>query len=62
VRYEYAANHVFMLVRDGVPIGDDPSHLTFETLGPFIDSLTKKPVANIARYTYVTAPASRAVR
>jgi hypothetical protein len=41
-----------MLARDGVLIGDDPSHLTFETFGPFTDSVTKKPVANITRYTY----------
>jgi hypothetical protein len=54
-KYDYAAIPVFMLARDGVLIGDDPSHVTFETLGPFIDSATRKPVANITRYTYVTA-------
>ncbi len=40
-----------MLAKDGVLIGDDPSSVTFETLGPFTDSVTKKPVANITRYT-----------
>jgi hypothetical protein len=51
-KYDYAAIPVFMLARDGVLIGDDPAHLTFETLGPFTDSVTGKPVANITRYTY----------
>jgi hypothetical protein len=53
-KYEYAAIPVFMLAKDGVLIGDDPSRLTFETLGPFTDSVTRKPVANITRYTYGT--------
>lgn len=53
-KYDYAAIPVFMLARDGVLIGDDPSRLTFEELGPFIDSVTGKPVANITRYTYGT--------
>jgi hypothetical protein len=44
-----------MLARDGVLIGDDPSRLTFETLGTYTDSVTRKPVANITRYTYATA-------
>src|SRR6266849_312024 len=46
---------VFMLAKHGVLIGDDPSRLTFETLGAFTDSVTKKPVANVTRYTYGTA-------
>jgi hypothetical protein len=53
-KYAYAAIPIFMLARDGVLIGDDPSRLTFETLGPFTDLATKKPVANITRYTYGT--------
>jgi hypothetical protein len=51
-KYGYAAIPVFMLTRDGVLIGDDPSRLTFETLGPFVDTRTGKPVANITRCTY----------
>jgi len=53
-KYDYTAIPIFMLARDGVLIGDDPSQLTFETLGTFTDSVTKKPVANITRYTYRT--------
>jgi hypothetical protein len=53
-KYEYAAIPIFMLARDGVLIGDDPSQLTFEALGPYTDSVTGKPVANITRYTYGT--------
>ena len=53
-QYDYAAIPVFMLARDGVLIGDDPSLLTFETLGLFTDSVTSKPVANVTRYTYGT--------
>lgn len=53
-RYDYAPIPIFMLAKDGVLIGDDPSQLTFETLGTFTDSVTKKPVANITRYTYST--------
>jgi hypothetical protein len=53
-KYGYAAIPIFMLAKDGVLIGDDPSQLTFEALGPFIDSVTKKPVANLTRYTYGT--------
>lgn len=53
-KYDYAAIPIFMLAKDGVLIGDDPSQLTFETLGTFTDSVTRKPVANITRYTYGT--------
>jgi hypothetical protein len=53
-KYDYAAIPIFMLAKDGVLIGDDPSQLTFEGLGPFIDSVTRKPVASITRYTYGT--------
>ena len=53
-KYDYAAIPVFMLAKDGLLIGDDPSRLTFETLGPFTDSVTRKPVANTTRYTYGT--------
>jgi hypothetical protein len=51
-KYDYAAIPIFMLAKDGVLIGDDPSRVTFETLGPFTDPVTKKPVANVTRYTY----------
>jgi hypothetical protein len=53
-KYDYAALPVFMLAKDGVLIGDDPSRLTFEALGPYIDSATHKPVANVTRYAYET--------
>jgi hypothetical protein len=51
-KYGYAAIPIFMLAKDGLLIGDDPSRLTFETLGAYVDSVTRKPVANITRYTY----------
>ena len=53
-KYDYAALPIFMLARDGVLIGDDPSELTFEALGPYTDAATGKPVANVTRYTYGT--------
>jgi hypothetical protein len=53
-KYDYAAIPVFMLARDGVLVGDDPSQLTFEALGPYTDSVTGKPVANVTRYIYGT--------
>jgi hypothetical protein len=53
-KYDYAAIPVFMLARDGVLVGDDPSQLTFEAMGSYTDSATGKPVANITRYTYGT--------
>ncbi len=43
-----------MLARDGVLIGDDSARVAFETLGRYTDSVTRKPVANITRYTYGT--------
>jgi len=53
-KYGYATIPIFMLAGDSVLIGDDPARLTFEMLGTFTDSVTKKPVANITRYTYGT--------
>src|SRR5712691_3852803 len=53
-KYDYTAIPIFMLARDGVLIGDDPSELTFEALGPYTDAATGKPVANVTRYTYGT--------
>ena len=53
-KYDYAPIPIFMLARDGVLIGDDPSLLTFEALGGYTDSVTGKPVANVTRYTYGT--------
>jgi CrtC N-terminal lipocalin domain len=53
-KYDYAAIPIFMLARDGALIGDDPSRLKFETFGPYLDSVTRKPVANVTRYTYGT--------
>ena len=53
-KYDYTPIPIFMLARDGVLIGDDPSQLTFEAFGPFTDSVTGKPVANVTRYTYGT--------
>ncbi len=54
-KYDYSAIPIFMLAKDGVLIGDDASQLKFEALGTFTDTVTKKPVANVTRYTYGTA-------
>ena len=53
-KYDYTPIPIFMLARDGVLIGDDPSQLTFEAFGRFTDAVTGKPVANVTRYTYGT--------
>jgi hypothetical protein len=50
--YGYATLPVFMLARDGKLIADDKTKVTFEELGPYIDTDTGKPVANVTRYTY----------
>ena len=41
-----------MLARDGKVIADDGTKVTFEELGPYTDTSTGKPVANVTRYTY----------
>ncbi len=53
-KYDFTAIPIFMLARDGELIGDDTSLLAFETLGTYTDSVTRKPVASITRYTYGT--------
>jgi hypothetical protein len=53
-KYDFAGIPVFMLAKDGALVGDDSTRLTFETLGTYTDSVTRKPVANITRYTYST--------
>ena len=51
-RYGYAPIPIFMLARDGAVIADDSARVTFEALGPYVDTLTGKPVANVTRYSY----------
>ncbi|MFD5142448.1 hydroxyneurosporene dehydrogenase [Streptomyces sp. NPDC058401] len=51
-RYGYTELPVFMLARDGNPIADDGTRVTFEELGPYTDTKTGKPVGNLTRYTY----------
>jgi hypothetical protein len=50
--YGYEALPVFMLARDGKLIADDASKVTFEELGRYTDTATRKPVGNVTRYTY----------
>jgi hypothetical protein len=50
--FGYAELPVFMLARDGRLIVDDQTKVTFEQLGPYTDTHTGKPVANVTRYTY----------
>jgi hypothetical protein len=51
-QYGYSPLPVFMLARDGKLIADDKTKVTFEELGPYTDTGTGKPVANVTRYTY----------
>jgi hypothetical protein len=51
-QYGYSALPVFMLARDGKPIADDHSKVTFDELGRYTDAVTGKPVGNVTRYTY----------
>jgi hypothetical protein len=51
-RYGYEPIPIFMLARDGVLVGDDPTKVTFERDGVYTDRKTGKPVAATTRYTY----------
>jgi hypothetical protein len=51
-KYGYAEIPMFMLARGGEIIADDASRISFEELGPYTDTDTGKPVANVIRYTY----------
>jgi hypothetical protein len=51
-RYGFESFPVFMLAKNGTVVVDDAARVTFETLGPYIDPHTRKPVANVTRYTY----------
>jgi hypothetical protein len=51
-KYGYAELDMFMLARGGEIIADDASRVRFEELGPYTDTDTGKPVANVIRYTY----------
>jgi hypothetical protein len=44
---------IFMLAKGGVIVADDATKVTFEELGPYTDTNTGKPVANVTRYTYI---------
>ena len=50
--YGFEPLPIFMLARDNVLIGDDPTHVTFEREGVYTDQTTGKPVAATTRYTY----------
>ena len=43
---------IFMLARDNVVIGDDPTKVTFEREGIYTDDTTGKPVARRTSYPY----------
>jgi hypothetical protein len=51
-RYGSEPIPIFMLARDKVMIGDDPSKVTFEREGIYTDDTTGKPVARRTRYIY----------
>jgi hypothetical protein len=50
--YGFEPIPIFMLARDNVVVGDDPSKVTFEREGVYTDPTTGKPVASTTRYTY----------
>jgi hypothetical protein len=51
-RYGFEPIPIFMLARDNVVIGDDPTKVTFEREGIYTDDTTGKPVAITTRYVY----------
>jgi hypothetical protein len=51
-RYGFEPIPIFMLARDNVVIGDDPTKVTFEREEIYTDDTTGKPVARRTRYTY----------
>src|ERR1700748_1079689 len=51
-RYNHATLPILMLARDGAIIADDSRLVRFETEGTYTDEVTRKPVANICRYSY----------
>jgi hypothetical protein len=51
-KYGFEPIPIFMLARDNVVVGDDPSKVTFEREGIYTDQTTGKPVASTTRYTY----------
>jgi hypothetical protein len=50
--YGFEPIPIFMLARDNVVIGDNPSKVTFEREGIYTDEKTAKPVAATTRYIY----------
>jgi hypothetical protein len=50
--YGFEPIPIFMLARDNVLVGDDPTKVTFEREGVYADQTTAKPVAATTRYTY----------
>jgi hypothetical protein len=51
-KFDFEPIPIFMLTRDNVVIGDDPSKVRFEREGIDTDEKTGKSVAAITRYTY----------
>jgi hypothetical protein len=51
-QYGYEPIPIFMLARDNVLVGDDPTKVTFERERLYTDPKTGKPVAATTRYTY----------
>jgi predicted secreted hydrolase len=43
---------IFLLAKNGIVVADDGDKVSFEELGPYTDTDTGKPVANLTRYTY----------
>jgi hypothetical protein len=51
-RYGFTAIPILMLAKNGQIIADDATKVRFEAEDVFIDSVTRKPVAGVTRYTY----------
>jgi hypothetical protein len=51
-KYDNAELPVFLLAKNGQVVADDANKVSFERLGTYTDTATRKPVANVTRYTY----------
>lgn len=51
-KYGYRQFPLLMLARDGKIVAEDPALVTFNISDVQVDPLTRKPVANVSRYTY----------
>jgi hypothetical protein len=51
-KYGYEEIPIFMLARDGEIVADRAEYVTFRADDAYIDPKTRKPIANVTKYTY----------